>query len=61
VRYGFEDMVTYALYAAEEVDSCEPATYREAICHTEADKWILAMKEEMKSLQKNQTWKLIKL
>nr|KYP33707.1 Retrovirus-related Pol polyprotein from transposon TNT 1-94 [Cajanus cajan]KYP40579.1 Retrovirus-related Pol polyprotein from transposon TNT 1-94 [Cajanus cajan] len=28
--------------------------------HVEAEKWILAMKEEMESLQKNQTWKLVK-
>ena len=27
-RYGFEDMVAYALHAAEEIDSNEPATYK---------------------------------
>nr|KYP62383.1 Retrovirus-related Pol polyprotein from transposon TNT 1-94 [Cajanus cajan] len=60
-RYGFEDMATYALHAAEEIDSDEPTTYKEAISHPEAEKWILAMREEMESLYKNQTWKLVEL
>jgi len=36
-RYGFEDMTAYALHAAEEIDSNEPATYKEAINHPEAE------------------------
>ena len=52
-RYGFEDMAAYALHAAEEIDSNEPATYQEAINHPEAENWLLAMKEEMESLYKN--------
>ena len=46
-RYGFEDMAAYALHAAEEIDSNEPATYQEAINHPEAGNWLLAMKQEM--------------
>ena len=52
-------MADYALHAAEEIDSNEPATYKEAINHPEAKNWLLAMKEEMESLYKNQTCKLV--
>jgi len=54
-RYGFEDMAAYALNAAKEIDSNEPATYEEVIHHPEAKNWLLTMKEEMESLYKNQT------
>jgi len=54
-RYGFEYMAAYALHVAEEIDSNEPATYQETINHPEAKNWLLAMKEEMESLYKNQT------
>jgi len=54
-------MAAYALYATEEINSNEPATYQEAINHPEAENWLLAMKEEMESLYKNQTWKLVEL
>ena len=46
-------MAAYALHAAEEIDSNEPTTYKEAINHPEAENWLLAMKEEMESLYKN--------
>ena len=54
-------MAAYALHAAKEIDLNEPATYEEAINHLEAENWLLAMKEEMESLYKNQTWKLVEL
>ncbi|KAJ4726144.1 Retrovirus-related Pol polyprotein from transposon TNT 1-94 [Melia azedarach] len=61
-RYGFEDMVTYALQVAEEVDtdSNEPSTYKEAVTCTESTQWLAAMGDEMESLHKNQTWELTK-
>ena len=37
-RYGFDDIVLYALQVAEEVDLFEPTTYHEAITCSEADK-----------------------
>jgi len=43
-------MAAYALHAVEEIDSSEPATYKEAINHPEAENWLSAMKEEMESL-----------
>ena len=37
-RYGFEDMVGYALQVAEEVDTHDPFTYKKAISGTDAEK-----------------------
>ncbi|GJT43737.1 retrovirus-related pol polyprotein from transposon TNT 1-94 [Tanacetum coccineum] len=54
-RFGFEDYVAYALQVAEEVESFEPATYREAVTSKDSDMWIAAMSEEIESLQKNNT------
>ncbi|KAJ4720195.1 Retrovirus-related Pol polyprotein from transposon TNT 1-94 [Melia azedarach] len=61
-RYGFEDMVAYALQVAEEVDTDfnEPSTYKEAVTCTESTQWLAAMGDEMESLHKNQTWELTK-
>ncbi|KAJ4704922.1 Retrovirus-related Pol polyprotein from transposon TNT 1-94 [Melia azedarach] len=61
-RYGFEDMVAYALQVAEEVDtnSNESSTYKEAVTYTESTQWLAAMGDEMESLHKNQTWELTK-
>nr|GEY95986.1 hypothetical protein [Tanacetum cinerariifolium] len=36
-RFGFEDYVAYALQVVEEVESLEPATYRDAITFKESD------------------------
>ncbi|KAL1200650.1 Retrovirus-related Pol polyprotein from transposon TNT 1-94 [Cardamine amara subsp. amara] len=41
-RYGYEDMAGYALHVAEEVDTYEPSTYREAISRTEAERWFVS-------------------
>ncbi len=51
VRYGFEDLVFYALLISSE----DPSTFQEAINSSEKDKWMEAMVEEMESLNKNKT------
>ena len=51
-RYGFEDMVSFALVTS----SGDPFTFKEATNRKDNDKWIVAMLEEMESLQKNKTW-----
>jgi hypothetical protein len=45
---------------AEDVDTNEPCTYREAISCDESSQWLAAMGEEIESLHKNQTWELVK-
>ncbi|KAH9702699.1 hypothetical protein KPL70_010850 [Citrus sinensis] len=59
-RFAYADLIAYALTAAHELDNDEPKTYREAVSGNDADKWIKAMKDEMESLHKNNTWKLVK-
>ena len=60
VRYGYDDFVCLADNAAEDVDSSEPRNYQEAMQSAEANEWMLAMNEEMQSLQQNQIWNLVK-
>jgi len=51
-----EGLIAYAFSVAEEVpEGVEPSTYTEAISCPSSPNWILAMQEEMESLQKNQT------
>ncbi|XXG58369.1 hypothetical protein AAC387_Pa04g0693 [Persea americana] len=45
-RYGYEDIVAYALNTAESIES-EPVTYRDAITSKESVKWAVAMGEEL--------------
>ena len=58
-RYGFSDLVAYALSSASESVRDEPLTYEEALASKESGKWIEAMKSEIASLRKNQTWDLV--
>ncbi|XP_073130764.1 uncharacterized protein [Henckelia pumila] len=46
---------------AEEVEYSEPNSYNKAMTSKQKNKWIEAMNEEMNSLEKNQTWKLLDL
>ena len=58
-RFGHADMICYALNTAEEVEHEEPKSYKEAIKSKEKTLWLEAMKEELHSLSKNQTWTLV--
>ena len=57
VRFGFDEMVNYALVIGED----DPSNFQEAIQSQEKEEWVGAMAEEMESLNKNQTWKLVSL
>lgn len=58
-RFGYADMIAYALNAASMVTDEEPRSYEEAMESKDHEKWQHAMVEGMKSLYKNQTWKLV--
>jgi hypothetical protein len=60
-RYGYADLVAYALTVAEDTAVQEPSTYSEAVTSSESAQWVVAMNEEIESLHKNQTWELVKL
>jgi hypothetical protein len=57
IRYGFEDMVSYALV----ISSGDPTTFQEAVNSQEKSRWMSAMAEEIESLHKNQTCDLVEL
>ncbi|GKV29673.1 hypothetical protein SLEP1_g59547 [Rubroshorea leprosula] len=46
--------------AIEPVETEDPNTYWEAITNKESPYWLTTMTEEIESLYKNQTWKLVK-
>lgn len=55
-KYGEADLVAYTLNVAEEINSTEKfVTYIEAISCSDSSKWLIAMQEEMESLNKNYT------
>ena len=58
-RYGYSDLVSYALISASEVIRDEPLTYEEAVSSKDSFKWVEAMKFEINSLKKNETWSLV--
>jgi hypothetical protein len=54
-------MAYYALIAAQETNVAFEPSYSEAISCDNSSKWLVAMNDEFESLQKNATWKLVKL
>ena len=55
-RYGF--LVTDN-HDVVLMDQDEPTTYHEATNSSDSEKWLEAMKSEMKSMYDNQVWTLI--
>ena len=59
-RFGFANLIAYALLTAMEYEESEPLSYQEAINNNESMKWLIAMIKEFESLKKkNQTWVLV--
>jgi len=54
-RYGYADLVAYALNVAEETGFQEPSTYSKVVTSSEYAQWVVAMNEEIEFLHKNQT------
>ncbi|KAD7478277.1 hypothetical protein E3N88_01413 [Mikania micrantha] len=54
-----EDLSAFVFNIAELEDLSEPMTYFEAVNSVDKEKWIDAMRDEMDSLQKTQTWQLV--
>ena len=59
IRYGFLDLLSYALSSAVEVGGDEPLSYEEAVMSKHSKKWLAAIDFEMESLEKNKTWILV--
>ncbi|KAH9724032.1 hypothetical protein KPL70_007344 [Citrus sinensis] len=58
-RYGYADLIAYALAASHNIDVDEPKSYAEAIQSSNKSEWQEAMNDEIASLKKNHTWILI--
>ncbi|CAM8987589.1 unnamed protein product [Rhodiola kirilowii] len=59
VMYGFEDMVNYACNVAENISNHEPENVQDAVYGPEGNRWLKAINDEMDSLKKNKTWKIV--
>ena len=58
-RYAVTNLIAYALTAAKEINEEELRTYKEPMNSKDKLKWKKVMNEEIESLMKNETWKLI--
>lgn len=58
-RYGYADLIAYALAASHNIDVDEPKSYAEAVQSSNKSEWQEAMNEEIASLKKNHTWILV--
>ena len=59
-RNAQAEVVSFALNVAEEIRVLEPQSYKEAMSRNDKEKWLRAMDEEMRSLEKNNTLILVK-
>lgn len=57
-RFGHAVLVSYAPITTAKLEYHEPRTFQEAISGKDKEKWMMAMTEELHSLDKNHTWKL---
>ena len=58
---GVEELTGYTLSVADDVESYEPATYKQVISCSKMAQWLAATSEEMQSLYKNEVWELVKV
>ncbi|XP_062085979.1 uncharacterized protein LOC133792086 [Humulus lupulus] len=58
-RFGYADLIAYALNVAEEEIEQEPLSYKESVNSKDSHEWIEAIREEMISLYWYETWELI--
>ena len=54
-KYGYEDMVAFALANASGSFNQEPKSYQQAMSCDDKEKWQRAMEDEIESLYKNKT------
>ena len=59
-KYAHADIIAYALNIGDSIELNEPTNYNDACRRRDKAEWMKAMKEEMDSLHKNETWTLVK-
>ena len=60
-RYGYADLIGFALAARKDIDDEEPKNFKEVTQSLFKEEWQRAMDDEMASLYKNKTWELVKM
>ena len=58
-RHHFE--IEGEFFICDSLDLDEPASYEEALTSLASHEWIVAMRDEMDSMAKNQVWELVDL
>ena len=58
-RYAQADVIFFAVTVTVEIDEILPRSYEEVVKSKDKDLWLHAMEEEMTTLKKNNTWKLV--
>ena len=58
-RYGYADLIAFAFTVADEVCTDEPKSYKEAITSRYRKCWLTVMEDEISTLYRNQTWRLV--
>jgi hypothetical protein len=51
----------YQMFASKEEQTQDPQTFEQAMKSAEASEWKTAIEEELKTIEENQTWKLVDL
>ncbi|KAH9687674.1 hypothetical protein KPL70_014852 [Citrus sinensis] len=59
-KYGYADLIGFALAAAKDIDDEEPKNFKEATQSLFKEEWQRGMDDEMASLYKNNTWEMVK-
>lgn len=59
VRYGYADLVAYSLIVEKDDQWTDPISYKDAVIGEDNKHWEAAMRDELDSLMKNDTWKLV--
>ncbi|KAH9650014.1 hypothetical protein KPL70_026198 [Citrus sinensis] len=59
-RYGYADLISYALATSHEIDETELKSYKEAVNSTSNVEWQEAMDDEISFLYRNNTWELVR-
>ena len=59
ICYAQVDLIAYAFNVGDQLQRDKPTTFEEACQSDEKDLSLITMKEEMSSLMKNKTWKLV--
>ena len=57
--FAHADIIAYALNVGDSIELEEPGSFTEAWKSSDKEDWLKAMEEEMHSLMKNKTWKLV--